>query len=294
MGEHVTNTVLRALGDSKTPLKIVFAAVVLNSILDPILIAYFHLGVNGAALATIVSQGLAFISGLYFVLKGELAPFSKPALPKKEEVLLIVKLGIPSGLQMSVISAGIAAIMSVVNSFGPHVVSGFSAAQRLDSVIMLPAQALGTAVTSMAGQNIGVNKWERVFKIARYGLIFNLLIMSLISLLVYTFADQAIRLFIQQPESVRFGREYLRAIAFFYPFLGINFVLNGTVRASGAMYQVLLLNIVSFWALRYPLTHAVSSFLGHQGIGMGLSFVISSIIAFIYYRYGGWKKKQLF
>lgn len=148
IGYNFIGTVLRALGDSKTPLKIVLAAVILNSILDPIFIAYFNLGVNGAALATIISQGLAFLSGLYFVLKRKLAPFSKPSIPAKEEVLLIAKLGIPSGLQMSVISAGIAAIMSVVNSFGPHVVSGFSAAQRLDSVIMLPAQALGTAVNS--------------------------------------------------------------------------------------------------------------------------------------------------
>ncbi|NMA67977.1 MAG: MATE family efflux transporter, partial [Desulfitobacterium sp.] len=85
-------------------------------------------------------------------------------------------------------------------------------------------------------------------------------------------------------------------IAFFYPFLGINFVLNGAVRASGAMYQVLVLNIISFWVLRYPLTYTFSSFLGDKGIpfGMGCSFMISSIVAFLYYRYGGWRRKELF
>jgi Na+-driven multidrug efflux pump len=78
--------------------------------------------------------------------------------------------------------------------------------------------------------------------------------------------------------------------------LGINFILNGTVRASGAMYQVLILNIISFWALRYPLTLAFSSLMGDIGIavGMGFSFMISSFIAFLYYRYGGWKRKKLF
>lgn len=296
IGYNFIGTVLRALGDSKTPLIIVFIAVILNTVLDPIFIAYFKLGVNGAALATIIAQGLAFFVGLHFVLKRKLAPFSIPSIPAKEEVLLIMKLGIPSGLQMSVISAGIAAIMSVVNSFGPAVVSGFSAAQRLDSVIMLPAQALGTAVNSMAGQNIGVNKWERVFKTAKYALIYNLLIMFFIALLIFIFAEHSLGLFIQEADSLRFGKKYLQTIAMFYPFLGINFILNGTVRASGAMYQVLILNIISFWALRYPLTLAFSSLMGDIGIavGMGFSFMISSFIAFLYYRYGGWKRKKLF
>ncbi|NLY71996.1 MAG: MATE family efflux transporter, partial [Clostridiales bacterium] len=296
IGYNFIGTVMRALGDSKTPLKIVSAAVVLNAILDPIFIAYFNLGVYGAALATIIAQGLSFIAGLYFVLKRKLAPFSIPSLPAKEEILLILKLGIPSGLQMSVISAGIAAIMSVVNSFGAYVVAGFSAAQRLDSIIMLPAQALGTAVNSMAGQNIGVNRWDRVYRIDKYALIYNLLIMFLIALLIFIFAEQSLRLFIQEPSSLNFGKKYLQTIAFFYPFLGINFILNGTVRASGAMYQVLALNIISFWALRYPLTFIFSSVLGDSGIalGMGSSFVISSIVAYLYYRYGGWRRKRLF
>ena len=87
----------------------------------------------------------------------------------------ILKLGIPAGLQMSVISAGVMAIISVVTSFGPAVVAGYGAAQRLDSLIMLPAQALGTAVNSMAGQNIGAGKWDRVHRITLYGFIYNLL-----------------------------------------------------------------------------------------------------------------------
>ncbi|NMA68447.1 MAG: MATE family efflux transporter, partial [Desulfitobacterium sp.] len=214
IGYNFIGTVLRALGDSKTPLKIVLAAVILNTFLDPLFIAGFNLGVNGAAIATIISQGLAFVAGLYIVLKGKLAPFSVPFIPANEEVFLILKLGVPAGLQMSVISAGIAAIMSVVNSFGPHVVSGFSAAQRLDSLIMLPAQALGTAVNSMAGQNIGVKRWERVFKIAKYGLIYNLLIMFSIATLIFFLAEPALRLFIQEPDSLRFGKKYLQTIAF--------------------------------------------------------------------------------
>ncbi|MRG86344.1 MATE family efflux transporter [Salinibacillus xinjiangensis] len=296
LGYNFIGTVLRALGDSRTPLHFVMIAVLLNTVLDPFFISVLDLDVSGAALATVSAQGMALLYGLFLVLKKKLVPFTIPSLPKKKEVLLILNLGIPSGLQMSVISAGVAAIMSVVTSFGGAVVAGFSAAQRLDSVLMLPAQALGTAVNSMAGQNIGVNKWGRVNQIAKYGFIYNMSFMLLIALILVLFADFGIQLFIQDEAAVRFGAEYLKIVAFFYPFLGINFILNGVVRASGAMYQVLVLNIISFWVLRYPLTYLFSSWMGDQGIayGMGISFVISSVFAFLYFWFGGWRRKELF
>ncbi|SET20049.1 putative efflux protein, MATE family [Salinibacillus kushneri] len=296
LGYNFIGTALRALGDSRTPLRFVLMAVILNTVLDPFFISVFDLGVSGAAFATVCSQGFALLYGLYFVLRRKLIPFTVPSVPKKQEVLLILHLGIPSGLQMSVISAGVAAIMSVVTSFGEGVVAGFSAAQRLDSVLMLPAQALGTAVNSMAGQNIGVNKWKRVNQIAKYGFIYNLAFMLIIAFLLVWMAEFGIRLFIQEEEAVQFGSDYLKIVAFFYPFLGINFILNGIVRASGAMYQVLVLNIISFWVLRYPLTNLFSSLFGHHGIalGMGVSFVFSSLFAFLYFRFGGWRKKELF
>ncbi|WP_270583663.1 MATE family efflux transporter [Bacillus smithii] len=296
-GYNFIGTVFRALGDSRTPIRFVFFAVVLNAVLDPLFIEVWGLGLNGAAYATILSQGVSFLYGLYYSLRKRLIPFSVPRWPHRQEVSMILKLGIPAGLQMMVISAGTAAIMSVVTSFGGHVVAGFGAAQRIDSLLMLPAQALGTAVNSMAGQNIGANQWTRVRQIAVNGVLYNISIMLVIAFFVALFADRIVKLFIQQPESsVSFGAEYLGIIAFFYPFLGINFILNGIVRASGAMFQVLVLNIVSLWILRYPLTELSASYIGEKGIsfGMGASFVISSIIAFLYYRYGTWRKKQLF
>lgn len=295
-GYNFIGTVMRALGDSRTPLRFVLIAVLFNIVLDPLFISWLNLGVAGAAYATIFSQGVAFVYGVYFVVRHHLAPFIVPYIPKKEEILLILRLGIPSGLQMSVISAGVAAIMSVVTTFGGSVVAGFSAAQRLDSVVMLPAQALGTAVNSMAGQNIGVGKWDRVHKIVRYGVLYNFAIMLLIGLTIVLLAEFAIKLFIQEEASIEFGTTYLQTIGLFYPLLGINFILNGAVRASGAMYQVLILNVISFWVLRYPLTYACSALFGEKGIGigMGLSFVVSSSLAFLYYRYGKWNKKRLF
>lgn len=295
-GYNFIGTVLRAMGDSKTPARFVFFAVILNTGLDPLFISVFHLGIEGAAYATVLSQGVALLYGIFFITRRKLAPFTLPTLPKKEEMRLILQLGIPSGFQIMVISAGIMAVMSVVNAFGEEVVAGYGAAGRLDSVLMLPAMALGSAVNSMAGQNIGVGKMKRVRQIALYAILYNLVIMFLVALLVVLFAEYAVRLFVRQEAALQFGAQYLRIIAWMYPFLGINFVLNGIIRASGAMIQVLFLNIISFWILRYPLTYLLSAYFGENGIGLGigLSFVLSSAASLLYYRYGKWRYKEIF
>ncbi|MCC4723597.1 MATE family efflux transporter [Salinicoccus sp. RF5] len=290
------NTVLRAVGDSKTPLRVVLVAVILNAALAPVFLIGFGMGIEGAAVSTVASQGIAFLYSVYYSVKHNLIPFTKPKLPSSKEVRLIFNLGVPAGLQMAVIHAGVAAILSVVTQFGGQTVAGFSAAQRLDSLIMLPAMALGTAVNSMAGQNIGINDWARVRQIAKNAALYNFGLMVAVAVFVIIFAEFGMRLFIEDEEAVQFGARYLRIVALCYPFLGLNFVLNGIVRASGAMYQVLALNIISFWILRYPLTALFASQFGEVGIGigMGMSFILSSAFAFAYYNFGGWRHKQLF
>lgn len=295
-GYNFISTIMRAMGDSNTPLRFVTIAVLMNTVLDPLFISGFNWGIHGAGIATVVSQGTAFLYGFIYLNRNRLAPFTQPTLPSWQEVKLILNLGIPSGLQTSVISAGSAAIMSVVTSFGGAVVAGYTAAQRIDSLIMLPAQSLSVAVTSMAGQNIGIKNWKRVDKIAKYGVTINFAIMLSIGILVLIFGEYGVKLFIQDGAAVDYGRRYIAVIALCYPFLGINFILNGIVRAAGAMYQVLVLNIISFWVLRFPLTSLFSSFSGEIGIayGMGLSYMISSVIAFSYFRFGKYREKNLF
>lgn len=294
-GYNFISTVLRAIGDSRTPLRIVAIAVVCNIVLDPLLIWGAQLGVAGAAYATIFSQGLSCVIGIALIIKRKLAPFPIPYIPKSSEVKLILNLGIPSGLQMMMISAGMAAIMTVVTGFGPAVVAGYSAAQRLDSIIMLPAHALGTAVNSMAGQNIGVRNYKRVHQITKVAVLYNFVIMFALGLLTIPLAKYGISLFVQEVDAASFGTTFIQIVALCYPFLGINFVLNGIVRASGAMYQVLFLNIISFWVLRYPLSAFCAKLFGEAGIaiGIGSSFVISSILAYMYFRFGKWREKEL-
>ncbi|WP_078577589.1 MATE family efflux transporter [Salipaludibacillus agaradhaerens] len=290
-GYNFIATVLRSLGDSKTPVRFVLLAVILNTLLDPFFIYVLDLGIAGAAYATIVSQGIAFLYGLTYSIYKAGVPFTIPFLPAVSEVKHIFKLGLPSGLSMIVISGGTLAIMTVVTSFGEEVVAGFGAAQRLDSLIMLPALTLGSAINSMAGQNIGAGKWDRVSAISKNGLLLIALVSLSLSALVFLTAEYAVSLFVQDPATVAFGTLYVQTVAFFYPFLGINFVLNGVVRAAGAMFQVFILNVFSFWVLRFPLTYGFSRWLGEAGIGVGmaLSLMLSSLLAIGYYKLGNWR-----
>ncbi len=254
------------------------------------------LGITGAALSTVIAQGVAFFYGLVHSIKIAKVPFSKPRVPSFAQIKLITKLGIPAGLQMMAISAGSAAITSVAAGFGSNVLAGFGASQRINNLIMIPITTLGTASQSMAGQNIGSKSWTRVSQIAKTGLLFGLTISFLIGCLTFLFSSQLIHWFTSDPSALQFGSIYLKGIAFFYVFLGINFVLNGIIRASGAMFQVLALNLISFWILRVPLTNWTAHLWGVSGIaiGIGMSFFVSSGFSIGYYLKGGWRKIDLF
>ncbi|HLS68190.1 MAG TPA: MATE family efflux transporter [Kiloniellales bacterium] len=296
VGHNFVGTMLRAFGDSRTPLYFVLLATVLAAILAPFLISGLGLGVPGAAWAMVLAQAAAFVYALIYLLRRPERYPLRPRWPELAQFRTILELGIPSGAQMIVIYAGSAVILSLVNAYGEAVVAGFGAAQRLDSIILLPAVALGMAVNAMAAQNIGAGQWPRVAGITRCGVLFNVGIMATIAGVLLVAAEPLVRLFIRDQASVEFGVSYLRTIALFYPLLGLNFIFNGVVRGAGAMFQVLVLNIISLWILRVPLAYWLSSIYGAWGIalGIGISFFLSSLFSFAYYRWGGWREKVLF
>lgn len=296
VGYNFIGTVLRAFGDSRTPLYFVLIAVALTTVLAPTFIAGLGMGVAGAAYAIVAAQAIAFLYSLWYLGNRHGARSFHLQVPRIREIKTILSLGIPSGAQMIVIYAGMTTILSLVNTLGPDAVAGFGAAQRLDSLVLLPAVALGTAVTAMTAQNIGAGHWQRVTKISRTGVVYNLLIMLSLAGALFVWAEPLIRLFVQDEGSVAFGTSYLRTIAFFYPFIGLNFIFNGTVRGAGAMFQVLMLNIISLWILRVPLAYWATARYGDTGValGIGISFFISFLVSYAYYRWGSWRDKQLF
>lgn len=295
-GYNFISTILRALGNSKAPMRFIGMAVILNTVFDPLFIYVLQLGIAGAAFATVLSQGAAFVYGLIFSIRKANVPYTLPRLPKWRYLKALIKLGIPSGLQMVVISGGTLAVVGVVSQFGDVVLAGYGAAGRIGDLIMIAPMALGSAVTSMAGQNIGAVKWDRVSQVVKSGTIVILIATAVLSTFVFFAAEMLIGWFVDDEATIAFGAAYLAIVSYSYLFLGVNFVLNGAVRASGAMFQVLVLNFVSFWVLRFPLVYLFSKWYGANGIGvgMGTSFVISSLVAMLYYRFGKWRQTTIF
>lgn len=296
VGYNFIGTVLRAFGDSKTPFYFVLMATLLTAVLAPLFITVLDLGIAGAALALVLAQATAFAYSLIYLARRFPHHTFRLRPPKFVEVKTILELGVPSGIQMVVIYAGMTVILSLVNSLGADAVAGFGAAQRLDSIILLPALALGTAVNAMAAQNIGAKKWDRVQETSRIGLIYNTAVTLLIATLLFVWAEPLVKLFIRDEGAVSFGTDYLKTIAFFYPFIGLNFIFNGIVRGSGAMFQILVLNIISLWILRIPLAYFATAMIGERGValGIGISFFLSFLFSYGYYRWGGWRDKVLF
>lgn len=295
-GYNFIGTIMRALGDSRTPLNIVGTAVALNLVLDPLLIAGFGWGVHGAAIATLMSQGAAFVWGLVYAIRMLKVPFSVPYWPPRQYALEVIRLGVPGGLQMISVSSGMVVIMGVVAGFGKSVLAGFGAVQRIESMMLLPGQTLGSVVNSMAGQNIGAGKWDRVRTITRDAMLLIVAASAVMGGICYFGAERLVRLFTDDREAIEFGIGYLKTVSLLYVFLGFNFVLNGISRSAGAMMAVLVLNIISFWVLRYPLVALFSGWLGPQGISWGVSasFVISFLTVAAYFLSGRWRRARLY
>lgn len=300
-GYNYLSAILRGVGDSKTPLYFLIIAVVLNIILDPILIIGLgpvpELGVAGAALATVISQGVAFMLGLIYIKRKDLG-FKMSFLKAKITSFYLtkmIKMGIPAGMQQVIVSTAVVAVLGAINMQGADVVAGFGTAQRLDAFIFLPAMSLGLAVSAMVGQNIGAGKWDRVPQIVRSGIFLSFAITGVLCTLLFIFREQALAVFTDDPNVIYEGANYLKIVVFtFIPF-SFMFIITGVLRGAGDMMWGLILTAVSLWVIRVPLVYILAIPYGVDGIwyGMAASFVLAYVVAGAYYLTGNWKKKAI-
>ena len=156
--------ILRAIGDSKRPLYFLIIACIINIILDFLFVKYLHLGVAGAGYATLIAQAISSLMVVLVLMKSDGAHrlnlknirFDIPILKK------IVMIGLPTGLQQSIVSLSNVIVQSYVNAFGSSVVAGYSASIRIDGFVNLPLQSFNMAITTFVGQNIGAKQYDRV------------------------------------------------------------------------------------------------------------------------------------
>ena len=297
VGFNATSAILRGIGDSKTPLGFLIVATVLNIILDLVFIILFGWGIAGAAWATVIAQGFSFIAGLvYLNRKHSLLRFQFRKLEFDRSVFVLsLKIGIPSGIQQMLVSAGMMALSRIVNSFGTPAVAAFAAAGRIDTFAGMPAMNLSLALSNFTGQNMGAGKPERVVRGYRAALAIASAISLCISLASVLFGRTLIGVFNSDPEVVRIGASYLAIVGMFYIIFSSMFATNGVIRGAGDTTYSMLNTILALWLVRVPVATLLSRRFGTDGIwwSMPAGWAAGFLAAYVYYRSGRWKRKTI-
>lgn len=301
----LTTSILRGIGDTVTPLIFMVGAVLVNAILDPLLIIgvgpFPKLGLNGAAYASLVAQGMAVVSAIiYLNKKGHFVGLNPKKLRLDKDIVgLIFKIGFPTIIQQSLVSIGAAFITAFVNAFGASAVAAFGVCGRIDSIAFMPAMSMSMATSALTGQNLGANKPERVKEIFKWGIIMTSVITLTISIITVSFPKEILQVFLNKEtilkdaSVVTIGVNYLRIVASGYILFAIMFVSNGIINGAGHTITTMIFSLLALWVVRVPLAAFLSkTSLGINGIWIAIvtGFGVAMIISLIYYFLGKWKK----
>lgn len=292
---NCVSAILRAVGDSKTPLYFLIVASVLNIVLDLLFVRGFHMGVAGAAIATIIAQLISGIGSLLFAIKTN--PYFKIEKEHKKVDKDIIRqsarMGIPLAFQSSLIAISCVALQSVVNSFGSVVVAAFTATSRIEQLIQQPYNSLGMAVSTFAGQNIGAGKEDRVKK--GYWTGWKIMaVFSLVMMPTMMFGGEWIMtLFVDEAEVIQLGSQALKMTSWFYLFLGTIYVTRGMLNGVGDANFAFINGIIEVMGricFAKPLT--LIPVVGVWGVWLATAFTwcITGIVSMVRYFQGKWRK----
>ena len=298
-GYNGVSAMLRGVGDSKTPLYLLIAASLMNVVLDLVFVIVFHWGVAGAAWATLISQAFSFITAMVIFNRTE--SHMKVELKKlswnKEIFDSMIKIGLPTGIQQTLVSLGMMMLTRIVNEFGPATMAAYTAAARIDSFASMPAMNLSQALMTFTGQNMGAGKTERVKKGHRAAIIMNIVISLSITLLVTLAGHWLIGIFTTDSVVIDIGARYLLIVGFFYIIFGNMFINNGVMRGAGDVFIPMISSLLALWIVRIPCALLFTKVFGMGSDGIWWSIPAGWFIGFVfttwYYRTGKWKTKVL-
>jgi putative MATE family efflux protein len=297
-GYNTVSAILRGLGDSKNPLYFLIIASIVNIFLDLLFVMVFHWGVAGAAWATVIAQGVSLLVGVIYMRRSAyeyLHVHPKTIRFDRKIFRNMLRIGLPTGIQQSLVSLGFIALTRIVNPFGTNVIAGYTAASRLDSFAAMPAMNLSMAMSTFVGQNMGAQKQERV----RKGYISALLVSGAISLVMTAvmiiFRRALIGLFANDPDVVAIGAQYLLIVSSFYIIFSSMFITGGVLRGAGDTLTQMIFTLVALWVVRIPVSALLASHVGSAGIWWGVpaGWIVGFTASFLYYLGGRWKKKVL-
>ncbi|MNC24120.1 Multidrug export protein MepA [compost metagenome] len=274
-----------------------------NAVLDPFLISGIGpipaLSLNGAAYASLIATGIAVIPGfIYTRCKYRKEPLNPTAWEwNGHTVLAILKIGLPSFLQQMLVSMGYAFIIVFVNRFGASATAAFGIASRIDSLVAMPAMAVMMAVSAMTAQNIGAGKLHRMKGIMKYGILINIPVILIISLLCFLMPESIMRIFVKEPEVIQTGAAYLKIVGPGYLFFTVFYVTNGMINGAGKTITTMVISFISLCLIRIPLAGLLSrqGALGLNGIWLAIvaSFAVTTLNSLLYNAFGNRKKRVL-
>lgn len=280
--------ILRSVGDSKRPLYFLIFSSVINIVLDFLFVKNFGFGVAGAGYATLIAQAISAIMVMYVLMKTEdsYKVVLKDIKFDKEILLKIIKIGLPTGFQQSIVSLSNVIVQSYINVYGASVIAGYSVTIKIDGFVNLPLQAFNMAITTFVGQNIGAKQYNRVKKGAYITTFLAMVTIGFFVVIMYFFGRDFIALFNQEKDVIDAGRLMQLTFLPFYIFLPINQVINGVLRGAGRSAVPMYVMIFSFVFLRQIylfLVTKVTRDIVYVFLGWPTTWVVCSLIFIVYF-----------
>jgi len=296
-GFQGTSAILRGLGDSKTPLYFLMISTVINIILDIFFVVVLKLGIQGVAAATVIAQAGAFFSVVWYLNKYHSFIDISPLKMKFDREIFSksLKIGLPSGFQQTFVSIGFLALYRIVNQFGTPTIAAYSVAMRIDMFAAMPAMNFSAAISTFVGQNIGANKFDRIGRGLNATLVMTNIISVVVSVLALLFARPLIGVFIDDPDVINIGVQYIYIVSGFYVVFTTMFIFTGVLRGAGDTLVPMFITILALWVIRIPASYYLSLKIGSMGIwwGIPIAWVIGALFSFLYYKTGRWKSQAV-
>ena len=290
--------ILQAVGDGRHPLYYLIASSIINLGLDLLFIEGFDAGVGGAALATVISQVVSALLCLAQLMrtKEDYRVDLKAIRFQKDILWQVIRVGLPSGVQNSIIAFANVIVQSNVNAFGEMAMAGYGAYAKIEGFGFLPINSFTLALTTFVGQNLGAMQHERTRKGARFGILMTVTLAEAIGVLVFLFAPQLIALFDPTPEVVAFGVGKARTAALFYCLLAYAHSVAAVLRGAGRAVIPMAIMIaiwcgvrVAFLSITIPLTHSIQMVYWVYPLTWG----ISCVLFFLYYKKADWMNTRM-
>ena len=285
--------ILHAVGDSKHPLYYLIFSTCVNIVLDLLFVAVFKWGVGAAAMATTISQG---ISTLLCCIR--LMRVKEPYQLKLRAIRFdfsclktIIRFGLPSGVQSSVISIANVVVQTNINAFGAAAMAGCGAYSKLEGFSFLPVTCFSMALSTFVGQNLGAHKHDRVKKGMVFGIVCSCVTAELIGIVSYLFAPQMIAFFNNAPEVVDFGARHMRTICLFNGLLAFSHCVAGIMRGAGKATVPMITMLICWCLIRVSYITIAVRFVNELttvSFAYPLTWTLSSIIFLIYLVKGNW------